>query len=197
MSSSATITTSAAAAAAAAVAAMFPGGLGSFNPKDAAAGLNQMSNLGGMGSPLSNFNASSRSSTGSMNTSSLTSSTLANPLLSLSSLSPNISQSGSQGIVDRQISVFGCITKTSKFMLRIYSISNAIISVGGMNTKPHSLNPYENMSGSSMSGTPIRPKPTNELKAVSMSTLVPSPIQPSPALSLPPGMLWISHYSFS
>ena len=195
MSSSATITTSAAAAAAAAVAAMFPGGLGSFNPKDAAAGLNQMSNLGGMGSPLSNFNASSRSSTGSMNTSSLTSSTLANPLLSLSSLSPNISQSGSQGIVDRQISVFCCITK--KFMLRIYSISTEIISVGGMNTKPHSLNPYENMSGSSMSGTPIRPKPTNELKAVSMSTLVPSPIQPSPALSLPPGMLWISHYSLS
>ena len=48
-----------------------------------------------------------------------------------------------------------------------------------------------------MSGTPIRPKPTNELKAVSMSTLVPSPIQPSPALSLPPGMLRISHHYLS
>ena len=59
---------------------------------------------------------------------------------------------------------------------------------GGMSTKAHSLNPYENISGSSMSGTPIRPKPTNELKAVSMSTLVPSPITPSPSLSLPPGM---------
>ena len=66
-----------------------------------------------------------------------------------------------------------------------------------MNTKPHSSNPYENISGSSISGTPIRPKPTNELKAVSMSTLVPSPIQPSPALSLPPGMLRISHHSLS
>ena len=82
-------------------------------------------------------------------------------------------------------------------MLRIYCKAAAIISVGGMNTKPHSLNPYENISGSSMSGTPIRPKPTNELKAVSMSTLVPSPIQPSPALSLPPGMLRISHHSLS
>ena len=59
---------------------------------------------------------------------------------------------------------------------------------GGINSKPHALNPYENISGNSMSGTPIRPKPTNELKAVSMSTLVPSPIQPSPSLSLPPGM---------
>ena len=62
------------------------------------------------------------------------------------------------------------------------------IFAGGMSTKAHSLNPYENISGGSMSGTPIRPKPTNELKAVSMSTLVPSPITPSPSLSLPPGM---------
>ena len=92
---------------------MFPGGLGSFNPKDAAAGINQMSNLGGLGSPLSSLNASSRSSTGSMNTSSLAASTLANPLLSLSSLSPSISQSGSQGIVDHQIPISKYSNSTS------------------------------------------------------------------------------------
>ena len=67
-------------------------------------------------------------------------------------------------------------------------------TAGGINAKPHSLNPYENIAGSPMSGTPIRPKPTNELKAVSMSTLVPSPITPSPSLSLPPGIKDIIYY---
>ena len=94
---SATITTSAAAAAAAAVAAMFPGGLGSLNPKETNTGLNQMSNLGGIGSPLSNLNLTSRSSTGSYGSNSIAGSSMANPLLSLSSLSPHMNQSITTG----------------------------------------------------------------------------------------------------
>ena len=94
---SATITTSAAAAAAAAVAAMFPGGLGSLNPKETNTGLSQMSNLGGIGSPLSNLNLTSRSSTGSYGSNSLAASSMANPLLSLSSLSPHMNQSITTG----------------------------------------------------------------------------------------------------